>query len=145
MPASSAGDESLAMKSSPLLEFRSSSFAVTPGEDDATNPGIFGKSLANWLAQQISADGFVAGEIIAEDFGWCVPVKTEPHRLYIACSSEDGNPDSWLVFVFAEGGLFARLLGRDARAESVATLYDSLKRLLQSSPEIQELRVQDNT
>jgi hypothetical protein len=41
------------MKQTPLLEFESSAFPVIPGEDDETNPGIYGKALAQWLAEQL--------------------------------------------------------------------------------------------
>jgi hypothetical protein len=34
------------MKQTPLLAFESSAFAVIPGEDHETNPGIYGKALA---------------------------------------------------------------------------------------------------
>jgi hypothetical protein len=30
------------MRMSPLLEFESTQFPVEPGEDEATNPGIYG-------------------------------------------------------------------------------------------------------
>ena len=65
------------MKQSPLLTFESSAFAVTPGEDEETNPGIFGKALAQWLAEQLRVAGFATGAVMAEDFGWCVPVESK--------------------------------------------------------------------
>jgi hypothetical protein len=68
------------MKQSPLPEFESSAFAVLPNEDNETNPGIYGKALAQWLANQLRAAGVPAGEVIAEDFGWCVPVESSPFR-----------------------------------------------------------------
>src|SRR2546426_8514214 len=75
------------MKQSPLLEFESSAFPVIPGEDEETNPGIYGKALAQWLAEHLRAAGFPTGNVIAEDFGWCVPVESQPHSLYVACAS----------------------------------------------------------
>jgi hypothetical protein len=69
------------VKQSPLLTFESPAFAVAPGEDEETNPGIFGKALAQWLAGQLRDAGFATGEVIAEDFGWCVPVESKPHAL----------------------------------------------------------------
>ena len=48
------------MKQSPLLEFESSAFTVIPGEDESTNPGIYGKALAEWLADQLRAAGLPA-------------------------------------------------------------------------------------
>jgi hypothetical protein len=128
------------MKQSTLLEFTSSAFAIEAGEDEHTNPGIFGKALANWLTQQLRAQGTVAGDIIAEDFGWCIPVESEPHRLYVACASTEDEQDRWGVFAFVEGGLRARAFGRDLSDQAVETLFATLKRILQGAPEIQRLR-----
>src|SRR5262245_57868498 len=102
------------MKQSPLLDFESSAFAVVPGDDEETNPGIYGKALGQWLTEQLRAAGVPAGTPIAEDFGWCVPVESRPHSLYVACASTGEKPGEWRVFVFAEGGLLARLLGKDS-------------------------------
>jgi hypothetical protein len=127
------------MKQSPLLEFESSAFAAIPGEDEETNPGIYGKALAQWLAERLSAAGVPAGEVIAEDFGWCVPIDAGPHSLYVACASGETS-DRWQVFVFAEGGVTARLLGRDKSAESVASLFAAVRRCLESEPDVRGLR-----
>jgi len=128
------------MSQSPLLEFESSAFAVTPGEDEETNPGVYGKALARWLVEQLRAAGFSVGDVTAEDFGWCVPVASEPHALYVACASTGKRPDQWRVFAFAEGGVMARLLGKDKRAESLAALYTAVRRCLESAPTILNLR-----
>ena len=127
------------MKQSPLLEFESSAFPVAEGEDQQTNPGIYGKALAQWLAEQLRAAGVPAGEVIAEDFGWCVPVESKPHSLYVACASADDR-DQWRVFVFAEGGVMARLLGRDKSAESVASLFAAVRHCLETAATVRGLR-----
>jgi|SRR5437899_2021388 len=129
-----------AMKQTPLLEFESSAFAVIPGEDRETNPGIYGKALAQWLAERLRAAGFAPGPVIAEDFGWCVPVQSKPHSLYVACASRGEKSGQWRVFGFAEGGLMARLLGKDRSAESLAVLFTALRQCLQSAPIIHGLR-----
>jgi hypothetical protein len=126
------------MKKSPLLEFESSAFAVIPGEDKETNLGIYGKALAQWLAEQLRSAGVPARDVIAEDFGWCVPVTSTPHSLYIACASGE-QPDQWRVFAFAEGGVMARLSGKDKSAECLAVLYAAVRRCLESEPSVREL------
>ena len=128
------------MKQSPLLEFESSAFPVIPGEDEETNPGIYGKALAQWLAEHLRAAGFPAGNVIAEDFGWCVPVESQPHSLYVACASTGEKADQWRVFAFAEGGAMARLLGKDRSAESLASLFAAVRRCLESAPTVRGLR-----
>jgi hypothetical protein len=77
------------MKQSPLLKFESSAFTVIPGEDEETNPGIYGKTLAGWLGEQLRLAGVAAENVIAEDFGWCVPVKSPPYSLYVVCTNDE--------------------------------------------------------
>lgn len=122
---------------SPLLEFESTDFAVADGEDDETNPGIYGWALACWIAAQLKVPN---DRVIAEDFGWCVPAGSSSHHLYVACSSEDDSKNKWRVFVFAEGGLLARLLSRDRRAEDIASLFSRIKSLLAAHPGIRGIR-----
>lgn len=128
------------MRQTPLLEFESSAFPVIPGEDEETNPGIYGKALAQWLVEQLRAAGFHPSDVIAEDFGWCVPVKSEPHSLYVACASTGERPNQWRVFAFAEGGVLARILDKDRSAQSLSTLFTALRRCLESSPIVREPR-----
>jgi len=128
------------MKQSPLLEFESSTFAIVPGEDKQTNPGIYGKALAEWLAEELRAAGFRTGAVVAEDFGWCIPVESKPHSLYVACANAGEKPGEWRVFAFAEGGVLARLLGKDKRAEALASLFAAIRRCLQSAPGVGALR-----
>ena len=127
------------MSQSPLLLFESSAFAVVPGEDEETNPGIYGSALAHWLAEQLRASGVPAGDVFGEDFGWCIPIESKPHALYVVCASGEG-PDHWQLFVFAEGGLLARLFGKDRRAELVSSLFSAVRRCLESSPAVRDLR-----
>jgi hypothetical protein len=127
------------MKQSALLEFSSSAFAVDPGEDAETNPGIFGRALANWVADQLRRRGIGAGEVIPEDFGWCIPIESKPHSLYVACASTESGPHHWRIFAFAEGGFMSRLFGKDTSAASVESLFGVLKHLLQSAPDVQGL------
>jgi hypothetical protein len=130
------------MKQSPLLEFESSAFQDAPSEGELTNPGISGKSLTQWLSTQLRVQGFGSGEVMSEDFGWCVPLESKPHRLYVACSSAQEAANHWQVFVFAEGGLMSRLLGKDTSSQSVAVAFNAVKEILQTSPRVQGLRQQ---
>jgi len=127
------------MTRSPLLLFESDDFAVVPGEDEVTNPGVYGKALAGWVGGQLRGTGVDAGDVIAEDFGWCEPVKSASCSLYVACSSGDSK-GQWRVFVFAEGGLLHRMFGKDRRAEMVAELYARVHQCLQLSSRIRNLR-----
>lgn len=111
-------------------------------EDDSTNPGIFGKSLATWIGNELVA-GFSPDNLISEDFGWLVPVANAQHRLYVACSSTDETAQEWQVFVFAEGGLLSRLLRKGNHTESVAELYASVRQRIESEEGITSVREEE--
>lgn len=127
------------VKKGPPLRFESSAFAVTPGEDQETNPGIFGRAFASWVSEQLIGEGFNAGSVIAEDFGWCVSVKSPPYSLYVVCASGELT-DDWQIFAFAEGGLTDRILRKDRSTELVADLHSTLWHCLKSSPVVHDLR-----
>jgi hypothetical protein len=128
------------MKQSPLLVFETAAFAVIPGEDEQANPGVVGKSLALWLAEQLRLAGVSAGEVIAEDFGWCIPVEPTSHSLYVACAGTGEEPDQWRVFAFAESRVIDRLRGKDKSAESLAALFAAVRRCIEAAPDIRGLR-----
>jgi hypothetical protein len=128
------------MKQSPMLIFECADFAVVPGEDLETNPGVFGKSLARWLAEQLHAAGFPAGAVFAEDFGWCIPVGAKPHAVQVVCAAGGDTPDQWQVFAFAEGGFISRLFGRDNSAAFLDEVFAAVRRCLESAPTVHALR-----
>jgi hypothetical protein len=127
------------MRQSPLLVFKSSAFPPSPGEDERTNPGIFGRALAQWIAERLRARGLAPGEVFAEDFGWCVPVAGESSTVYVACAGSGEPDDEWRVFAFVEQKLLARLMGRAAGAAPLDRVYAALKDALSTAAEIREL------
>ena len=129
------------MKSERLV-FTSSAFQPSPGEDAETNPGIFGRSLAEWLAQTLPAGGLPTGEVVPEDFGWLVPVLTSPHKTYVACASSEEPDSQWQIFVFAEGGLLARLLGKDSREGDVRRAFEQVQSSLRNHAAVHDIRVE---
>ena len=56
------------------VEFRSSKFPPYEGEEQQINPGLWGKRLAEYLVQKLAERGIETEEMVAEDWGWYVPV-----------------------------------------------------------------------
>ena len=89
---------------------RTTEFPIQPGEDAQTNPGVFGRTFADYLAAQIRNRGVGIERVIPEDFGYCIMLKRKPLRLWIACSNRAGRTDEWIAFAVAEGGSSGGLL-----------------------------------
>lgn len=99
--------------------FRSAQFKIQAKEDEFTNPGRFGKSLAEWLSAEFSALGYET-EVIPEDWGWCVMCIRNEFLLWIGCgcvqpddvfeSTQENPPNEnaivWHIFTEAEVPFF---------------------------------------
>jgi hypothetical protein len=82
------------MNIGPQVWLESNSFLPIGGEEDETNPGVFGKAYAHWLADELRRSGEPVADIFGEDWGWCVMLRYKPYRLFIACSSGEGEHPS---------------------------------------------------
>lgn len=117
--------------------FKSSLFQAEPGEDEETNPRMYGRQLANWICERFRSLGYPA-EVFAEDWGWCVLCQ---RGLLIGCVNlqdieyaEPGDPPPpkerllWHVAPMAET--------RGAR-EGLERLDTQLRTVLESEPAIE--------
>lgn len=135
--------------------FRSKQFRIQHAEDEATNPGCFGKSLAEWLSGELDAVGY-ATEVLAEDWGWCVMCERGDYLLWVGCgnmvaedilaSSLENPPREeeivWHAFAEIEVPFFLvrskvrHWLGRLDTATPLARLEEALGRILRNNPAI---------
>ena len=134
--------------------FTSTKFPVIPHEDEEINPGILGRSVADWITESLSGTRFQVTEHINEDFGHCLMVHRKPYWLWIGCSGcsdypyeENGLNErvarsfplasiEWRIFVSTEGGLLSRLLRRDRRSADKKELLALLKTRLSALPHV---------
>lgn len=126
------------MQSSRHLVFRSSAFLPEPGEDADTNPGVYGKALANWLASQFRVKGRAIHGCLAEDFGRLVHVAHPRLRLYAACANGRDFSDQWHIFAIAEGGLWS-LFASHKKRDAADGLIAEIETILRSEPSITEM------
>lgn len=129
--------------------FQSSLFNIEEGEDENTNPYLFGRELANWLCDQLLIRGYDVDEVFAEDWGWCLMCQTEPYQLYVGCTSilnenlvqrcKDPKSEAeilWHVITFSEKLLIARLWRKIDTKPGLNRLNGDLQDILNSNPSI---------
>lgn len=98
------------------------------------NDCCFGEDLAAWLRErlaQFTADGFVIGEAIQEDYGWGFSIRREKESLWVALSFVgDGpteDPAQWVVSVSYDAGLnFVQRLFHKPDATTFSTVRDQI-------------------
>lgn len=129
--------------------FKSSLFEVEPGEDEETNPRMYGRQLSNWLRNKFIELGYEVDEVIPEDWGWCVMCQWNPYQLFIGCRNyidyeneemDDSLPNKedvlWSCTVHSERPFFKSLLKKIDTTNGVNKLNNELLNLLNSEPEI---------
>ena len=126
--------------------FTSELFEIEENEGDMTNPGLYGKQLSHWLADNLGALGYRDAEAIPEDWGWSVICQRKPYLLWVACGNsealekedlEKNPPVVWECFVGAEVPFWRKLFKKLETTESERQLNDILMGLLSKEPRIQ--------
>jgi hypothetical protein len=127
------------MNSSRHFVFKSSMFPPESGEDSETNPGLFGKALAAWLAARLGNSGYAVDGEVAEDFGRLVKLKHSRFKAYVACCSTDESAVEWRVFGIVEGG---GLFAKSEKAALLEKIAADVESILRKDSGIADLRVE---
>jgi hypothetical protein len=81
------------------LEFASKNFPAEPGEDEQVAPGRYGKKLAEFLAKELSSQGFRVRGLSAQDWGWKVELENSDFPLWIGCGNYEEFQNGFLCFL----------------------------------------------
>ena len=126
---------------SETIHFVTDLFQVEPGEEEETNPGIFGKQLAYWVKKRFEENGYSDIEIVPEDWGWCVILQRKPNLIWVGCSgqkgvefsteyfeeSEEGEEGiTWNCFLVMEAPFFKKFLGNKNSTETFVKIREFL-------------------
>ena len=119
--------------------FSSRKFAPVPGEEELTNPGRLGESLARWLQERLISRGVSVSEVLAEDWGWLVMLHRKPFMLWVGCGNEDGSTERWCLFAEAEVPWLKRLFGGVDTKPALVDLRTHLEAIVAEDPEIADV------
>jgi hypothetical protein len=121
------------------VEFRSKKFPPYEHEEQEINPGLWGKRLAEYFSLKLTEKGIEAGEPVAEDWGWLVPIQNEQFPLALCCGHQDGADDEFLCFTEPAKPVVKKLFKNiDARAQ-LSALTSAVDQILASDPEIRDV------
>jgi len=128
----------------PFLRVRSAKFTIMPGEDDdLVNEGMYGKSLAIYLQQELTKQGYEVPFYCCEDWGWWIELKGYPYTFGVCIYGqklESGELDLYVT----DGAVSNRVWSwRKFRfldiSETVAKLHRDLETIFRNDPEVRLL------
>jgi len=132
-----ARTENSAMKT--FAEFRSSKFPAYEGEEEEINPGLWGQRLAEYLVAKLPEQGLAAGEPIAEDWGWYVPVQVDGAALALCCGHQYGEDDVFLCFTDPQRPVVRKLFKKVDVTAQLTRLVDAVNAILSADPDIRDV------
>ena len=121
------------------VEFRSSKFPPCEGEEEQINPGLWGKRLAEYLVEKLAEKGIETEEIIAEDWGWYIPVRNEGFRLALCCGHQDGDDDQFLCFTDPDTPIVKKFFRKIDATAQLTQLTGALEQILAADPDIRDI------
>jgi hypothetical protein len=122
------------------VEFRSDLFPPYPGEEEETNPGRFGKRLAEFLVGGLRQAGIGCKDPIAESWGWLIKVDNDAFPLSIGVGTYDEYEDGWLCFIEPHEASIRKLFKKIDTRGPVGNLQQAMDKLLTAEPRIRDLR-----
>ncbi len=123
----------------PQVTFATDFFQPEPGEEELTNPGCYGRSLAHWLRDQLVHRGVSVEEVLPEDFGWVVMVSRQPFLLWLGCGNTDGSTSEWIIFAAADLSLRQRLFGGPDPSAAVEQLWRHVQAVVPGIPGVRKV------
>lgn len=121
------------------VEFRSDKFPPYEGEEEQINPGLWGKRLAEFLVLRLSEKGIKTHAIIAEDWGWYIPVQNDGFRLAVCCGHQDGDDNEFLCFTDPATPVVKKFFKKIDASAQLTELTDALQQILSSDPDIRDV------
>ena len=122
------------------VAFRSKKFSPYDGEEDHINPGLWGKRLAEYLVDKLKSHDIETQEIIAEDWGWYIPIKNEGFRLAICCGHQNGDDDEFLCFTDPATPIIRKLFKKVDATHDLTRVLTAMEKILSSDPEITSVK-----
>ncbi|MCB1944107.1 MAG: hypothetical protein KDI53_19000 [Candidatus Accumulibacter sp.] len=121
------------------VTFRSKNFPPYDGEENQINPGLWGKRLAEYLVDKLKPHGIETEEIIAEDWGWFIPIKNEGFPLAICCGHQNGDDDEFLCFTEPAKPIIRKLFKKIDATHELTRVVTAMENILSSDPGITDL------
>jgi hypothetical protein len=121
------------------FKFVSKAFPPEPGEDVAVNPGRYGKRLAHFLTDQLSARGQVIVKVAPEDWGWRIDMRNDEFRLWIGCGNLDEVENGFLCFVEPRAPKAGQWFKRTSTRQKTEQLAEELYEVLAANASIEQL------
>lgn len=122
------------------VEFRSSAFPPYPNEEEQINPGLYGKRLAEFVAESLNAAGFKPDEPGPEDWGWSVTIENRDFPLWVGCSHYQEYDDGFLCFIEPSKPVVRRWFRRVSTEAVVGRVAKVLDSSLRGRPDVYGLR-----
>ena len=121
------------------VEFRSAKFPPYEGEEEQINPGLWDKRLAEYLVQKLSEKGIKTNAIIAEDWGWYIPIENDGFRLALCCGHQYGDDDEFLCFTDPSTPIVKKLVKKIDATAQLTRLTEAMQQILASDPDIRDV------
>lgn len=121
------------------VTFRSAKFPPYEGEEDQINPGLWGRRLAEYLVARLAEQGIETEPLVAEDWGWYVPVKNEGFRLALCCGHQDGHDDEFLCFTEPSRPVVKKFFKQIDATPQLTRVTTVLQQILARDPDIRKV------
>jgi len=89
--------------------------------------------------QKLSEKGIKPEEIVAEDWGWYIPVENEGLGLAVCCGHQDGDDNEFVWFTDPGTPIVKKFFKKIDATAPLTRLTEAMQQILSSDPEIKDV------
>lgn len=96
--------------------------------------------MAEFLSDGLRSRGEVVGDLIAEDWGWMVPIENQEFSLWLGVGNYEEYPDGFLCFIEPHTEYVRKLFKRVRVADRVSLLREKIDAVISSHSGISDAK-----
>ena len=96
--------------------------------------------MAEYLVDKLKSHDIETEEIIAEDWGWYIPIKNEGFRLAICCGHQNGDDDEFPSFTDPATPVIRKLFKKIDATHELTRVVPAMEKILSSDTEITSVK-----
>ena len=110
------------------------------GRGGADQSGVMGQAARRVSCpEKLAEKGIATEEMVAEDWGWYVPVRNEGFRLALCCGHQNGDDDEFVCFTDPSTPIVKKFFKKIDATAQLTRLTEALQQILASDPEIRDV------
>lgn len=122
------------------IEFPYEAFPPNESEEEEINPGMYGKRLADFLADGLKDHEFHVTSVSPKDWGWMIELENKEFPLWVGCGNYEEYTKGFLYFIEPSKPAIRKWFKNINTTDTIERLASAIESILEQSDKVSNMR-----